>query len=217
MFALSRGRSIEQPGAAADDLLQLFHRVKAQPHRDAEPIAQRCCQQALASGGADQGEAGQVNPDRTGRRSFADHEVERPILHRGIKHLFDRRIQPVNLVDEQDVAILQVGEKSGKVAGLGDDGTRRCTEADAHFAGEDPGQRGLAQSRRSEKENMVERFAARSSGIDEDAKVFARRLLADEFIKALWTKRRVRVFDGALWCRQAGGIGRAHKVTKVSS
>ena len=107
----------EQPGAAQHDRLELGHLVELEPGHDAEPVAQGRGQQAGAGGGADQGERRQVEPDRARRRPLADHQVELVVLHRRIEDLLDRRLQPVDLVDEQHVARLQVGEDGGEVAG----------------------------------------------------------------------------------------------------
>ena len=54
---------------------------------------------------------------------------------------------------------------------------------------------------------MVERLAPALRRIDEDAKILARRLLPDELVEALRTKRRVGVFARTLWCGDSGGIG----------
>ena len=64
---------------------------------------------------------GQLDLDRARRRPLADDEVELVVLHGGIEDLLDRRVEPVDLVDEQDVAVLEVGQQRGEVAGLGDD------------------------------------------------------------------------------------------------
>ena len=105
----------EQPGAAHHDRLQLGHLVELQPGHDAEPVAQGRGQEARPGGGADQGERRQVEPDRARRRALADHQVELVVLHRRIEDLLHRRLQPVDLVDEQHVARLQVGQNGGKV------------------------------------------------------------------------------------------------------
>ena len=42
--------------------LQLGTVIKLQPHLDAEPVTQRCCQQPCARCGPDKGEGGQVDP-----------------------------------------------------------------------------------------------------------------------------------------------------------
>ena len=46
-------REIQEFGAAGDDQTQLLRRVEHQPQRDAEPVPQRCCQQAGSGGGTD--------------------------------------------------------------------------------------------------------------------------------------------------------------------
>ena len=62
----------------------------------------------MASRGADKGKAGQVDADAARRRTFADHQVERPVLHRRIEHFLHCRIEPMNLVDEQHIALFQM-------------------------------------------------------------------------------------------------------------
>ena len=47
----------------------------------------------------------------------------------------------------------------------------------------------LAQTGRSEQENMLERFAAFLCGFDKDREVFDDRLLANEFADALGSQR----------------------------
>ena len=94
--------------------------------------------------------------------ALADNEVELEVLHRGIEDLFDRRIEPVDLVDEEDVALLEVGEQRGEVAGLRDDRPGGRAEADAELLGHDLGERRLAQSRRAGEQHVVERIAARA-------------------------------------------------------
>src|SRR4051794_28875785 len=76
----------QQSGSAADDLLELFDGVEVEPDRDSEAVAQRCSQQSLASRRADERKARQLDPNRTRRWAFADHQVERAVLHRGIEH-----------------------------------------------------------------------------------------------------------------------------------
>ncbi len=199
-------RGIEQTRGAADDLFELGDRIEIEADRDSEAVAQRGGQQPLAGGRADEGEFGEVDADRAGRGTLADHEVECAVLHRRVEDFLDRGGEAVDLVDEQDVAVLEVGQQGGEIARLGDHRARGGAEADPHFAGEDPGERGLAETRRAEEQDMVERLAARLGGVDEDAEVLARRLLADEFVEALGPKRRIGVLGGALGGGESGGI-----------
>ena len=91
----------------------------------------------------------------------------------------------MNLVDEEDVALFEVGELRGEVASLGDHRSRRCTEIDAELARNDLSERGLAEPRRPDEQDVVERVLARFCRLDKDFEVLARRLLAGEIGKRL--------------------------------
>ena len=188
----------EQTRGAAHHLLQLRHRVEIEPHRNAEAVAQRRRDQPLPRGRADQGEFGQVDAHRAGGRPLADHQIEHPVLHRRIEDLLHRRREPVDLVDEQDVAILEIGEQGGEVARFGDHRPGGGAEADAELARDDLRQRGLAEPRRPEEQHMVERIAARLRRLDEDPQIFPRRLLPDKLVERLGAQRGVEVLGPAL-------------------
>ena len=198
----------EQARGAADDLLELLDGVEVEPDRNPEAVAQRRRQQPLAGGRADQGEAGQVDAHRARRRAFADHQVERAVLHRRVEHFLDRRREAVDLVDEQDVAVLEVGQQRGEVARLGDDRAGGGAEADAHLARDDGGERRLAEARRAVEQHMVERLAAALGGADEHAQILARRLLADELVERARAKRRIGILGGALGRGDSVGVSR---------
>ncbi len=57
------------------------------------------------------------------------------------------------------------------------------------------------------QQDMIQRLAATLRRMDENAKILAGRLLANELVEAFWTKRGVSVFGGTLRCGDAGGIG----------
>src|ERR1700690_4021718 len=106
--------------AAVDDQLELRLAVEIKPHRDAEAVAQRIGEQPGTCRGADQGEFGKVDLHRACRRAFTDDEVELKILHRRIKDFLDRRVEAMDLVDEENVAIFEIGEQRREIAGLAD-------------------------------------------------------------------------------------------------
>ena len=56
---------------------------------------------------------------------------------------------------------LEVGEDGGEVAGLGQHRAGGGAEVHPQLAGDDLGQRGLAEARRAEQQHVVERLAAR--------------------------------------------------------
>src|SRR5690606_36949229 len=94
--------------------------------------------------------------------------------------LFDRRVEPADLVDEKDVALLEIGEEGGEVAGLGDHRAGGGAEIDAELARDDLRERRLAEAGRADEEDMVERLGAVPCGLDEDGKIGARLRLAEE-------------------------------------
>ncbi len=128
---------------------------------------------------------------RPRRRAFADHQIELKILHRRIEDFFDGRVQPVNFVDEEHVALFEIGQKRREIAGLRDHRARCRAEADAKFLGHDLRQRRLAEPRRPGKKHVIERIAASARRLNEDAEIGARLLLADELVERLRADRRL--------------------------
>ena len=110
----------EHPGAALHDELQLLDGVELEPDRDAEAVAQRRREKAGAGRRADQGELRQLDLHRARRRPLADDQVELVVLHGRIEDFLDGRVEAVDLVDEEHVALFEVGELRRKIAGLGD-------------------------------------------------------------------------------------------------
>ncbi len=154
-------------------------------------------EQAGAGGGADQGELGEVDAHRPCRRPFADDQVELEVLHCRVEDFLDRRIEAVDLVDEEHIALLEIGQQRRKITGLADDRTGGGAKPDPELLGHDLRQRRLAEARRSGEQHVVERIAARLGGLNEDAQVGPRLLLADEVSERLRADRRlegVRLF-----------------------
>src|SRR3972149_9418197 len=103
--AENRSRSLENPRQRAGI-------VEIEAEDLPEPVPQGRSQQAGPRGRADQRETFQIKLDRPRRRTLADHDVDLIILHRWIKHFLDYVIEPVNLVDEEHVAFIEIGEQS---------------------------------------------------------------------------------------------------------
>src|ERR1019366_10610245 len=91
--------------------------------------------------------------------ALADDDVELVVLERGVEFLFEHRLKPVDLVEEQDLALAQVGEDGGEVALDLQRGAGRLLEADFELVGDDGGEGGFAQAGRSEEEDVVECYA----------------------------------------------------------
>ena len=189
----ARHADAEHAGAALDDLFELFLGIEIQPHRNAEAVAQRRGEQARARGGADQRERREVDLHRARRRPLADDEVELEVLHRRIEDFLDRRIEPVDLVDEQHVALFEIGEQRGEIAGLGDHraggGAEIRRPARARRSAPAWSCRGPGGPTNSTWSSASLRARAASMNTRE---IGARLLLADEFGEPLRTQRGVR-------------------------
>ena len=72
------------------------------------------------------------------------------------------------------------------------------SEADSELAGDDLGERGLAEAGRAEEEDMVERVAAALRRLDEDPQILPRRLLADEIVERLGAQGGVDILGPPL-------------------
>jgi hypothetical protein len=95
----------------------------------------------------------------------------------------------VDFVYEQDIARLQVREQRGEVARALQHRTRSLAQVDAHFPRDDVRQRGLAQARRAEQQNVVQRLFSSLGGLDEYFQLAADFLLADVLRKRAGAQR----------------------------
>ena len=106
----------EDPGAAPDDRAELLRVVVVEAEREPEAVAERRRQEPRARGRADERERRQVERQRPRRRPLPDDDVEPEVLERRVEDLLDRPVEPVDLVDEEDVARLERGQDRGDVA-----------------------------------------------------------------------------------------------------
>lgn len=100
----------------------------------------------------------------------------------------------MNLIDEQHVVGLEVGQHGRQVAGALENRPRGTLYRHAHFVGNDVGQRGLAQARRAEDQGVIERFTAATGGLDEQRHLFAHHRLADVLVQPQRADRTVLDF-----------------------
>ena len=100
-------------------------------------------------------------------------------------------MQAVDLVDEEDVPLLQIGQDAREIAGALDLRTTGGMEFRAHRGGDDVGQRRLAESRRTAEQHMVERVAALLRGLDHQHEPLLDALLTGEFTEVRRTQRHI--------------------------
>ena len=78
----------------------------------------------------------------------------------------------MDFVQEQDVAFLQVRKNGSQVARTSNGRTARGFDVRPELVRDDGGQRGLSQTGRARKQNMVHRFTAPARRFDQDGKAF---------------------------------------------
>src|SRR5690606_39043706 len=103
--------------------------------------------------------------------------------------------EAMNFVDEQHVALFEIGEQRRKIPRLGDDGAGGGTKIDAEFLGHDLRQRRLAKAGRTDKQHMIKCFPAHLRRLDEDLEIGARRRLPDKIVQRLRAQCGVGVFS----------------------
>jgi hypothetical protein len=74
----------------------------------------------------------------------------------------------VNLVDEQHVARLEIGQQRREVARALEHRPRGLAQVHLQLVGDDVRERGLAEARRPEDQHVIERLAAIARRLDED-------------------------------------------------
>ena len=84
---------------------------------ETEAVAQRRGDEPRPGGGADEGEMRQLEPDGACTRPLPYDDVDLEVLHGRIEDLLDGPVEPVYLVDEEHIPLLQVGE-DGRHVGL---------------------------------------------------------------------------------------------------
>ena len=195
----------QNTGRTLHDRRKLFGRIVIEPEDDAETVAQRTRQKPRARRGADQRELRQIQPDAARRGTLAHHDIEHIIFQSRIQNLFDLTIQTVDFIDEQHVAVFEIGQDRSQVAGTGDGRTARGADVGAQLVGHHGGQRGLAQARGAAEQHVVHAFAALARSLDQDRQAVLHARLAQIVFQAFRTKRAVecQVVLDQLGCHHA--------------
>ncbi len=170
---------------------EVFHRIEREPFDHAEPRPHRRGEEPEAGRRADQREAFHRHRQRLRVRSVAEPDVDAEVLHRRVEEFLELRPEAVDLVDEQHVAGAEAGEQADEVAGPLQHRTRGGAALDAHLARDQHRQRGLAEARGAEEEDVVERLAAPTCRVDRDLQRGADLLLPDELVEPRRAQRRL--------------------------
>ena len=100
----------------------------------------------------------------------------------------------MDLVDEQHIARLQIGEDRRQIAGPRQHRPACHPKTDAQLARHDLRKGGFSQARRAMKKRVVHRLAPDLGTFDENPQVCARIRLADKLFKRLRPQRAVHIF-----------------------
>src|SRR5206468_359219 len=150
-------------------------------------------------GGADESELWQVKTQTAGLRSLINNNVEPVIFHGGVEILFDGRLQPMNLVNEEHIAFFKAGEKPCEFTGLFNDRAARVFDIHAHRVGDDVGEGRLAQPGRPAQKNVLKDVAALFSRFHHQLQPFSHLYLTGEFAERRWSQRN---FKCSIWLRR---------------
>jgi len=133
--------------------------------------------------------------------ALADDKVNAKIFHGGIEDFLYGGLQAMDFVKEENFLFFEGGEDGGEVAFAIEQRASAGLDGNIEFVGDDLGERGFAEARRTIEKNMIEGFAAGARGFDGDGDVFLDAFLADVFVEALGADAGVEagiiVNDGA--------------------
>src|SRR5205823_4900298 len=120
-------------------------------------------------------------------------DVEPEVLERRVEDFLDGPVEPVDLVDEQHVALLEAGEDRGHVALALERRARDRADADAELLADDEGETRLAEPGRADEQDVVECLAARLRRLERDRELFLDPLLADEVVERAGAERALQL------------------------
>ena len=124
-------------------------------------------------------------------RPLADHHVEREVLHRRVEDLLDRAVEAVDLVDEQDVALVERGEDRGEVARPLDRRPARVADVHAELARDDRREGRLAEAGRAVQQDVVGRLSPALRRLEQHVEARLDLALADVLVERARPQRRL--------------------------
>jgi hypothetical protein len=118
-------------------------------------------------------------------------------------------MKPVDLVDEEEIAMLDICQDTGKVTRLFDLGTAGDVDVGFERVAKNVGQRRFSESGRTAEKNVIERIAALPGGFDHQHEAFLDLLLAPKLTEIRWAEallelRRRRFGEVGLWVFRHG-------------
>jgi hypothetical protein len=175
---------VQDGSRAGEHAEEVLRPVIIEPIGDPEARAERGCQESGSGCGADQGIPWKVELNAAGIRPCVDNDIEPIFFHGRVQVFFDDRVQAMNLVDKQHIAVLKVGQDPSKVSRSVKNRSRARPDAGPHFVGDDVSESRFPESGGTCEEDVIERFASVSCSGDEDFEVLDDLYLTDELGEA---------------------------------
>ena len=180
-------------GRTGHDYLQILDRIEIEVQWYAESASQRGADQPGSSRRPNQREFWKLQFDRPRRRALPDDDIELVVFHRRVKYFLDGRTESMYFVDEQNVALGQIGQERREVARLLNDGSGCSLDLAPHLVRDNVREGRLAKTRRAVEQNVIQRLASVPSGLNEDRKVLFRFLLAYVFAQPLGAQTQLEL------------------------
>jgi hypothetical protein len=124
-------------------------------------------------------------------RALVDDELALERVHGLVHVLFEHAREPVDLVDEHDLVLLDVTQHAEQLSRVLERGTRGHLDRHLELARDDVRERGLPQPRRPVQQYVIERIAALLRRRDEHAQVLLELGLSDELLEPPRPQERV--------------------------
>ena len=182
----------EQARRADEHAFELVIGVEVEVTGEAEAVPQRGRQQPRARRRPDHREGRQRERDGARPRPLADDDVDPEVLHRDVQQLLRRSRDPVDLVEEEHLALLEGREHSGEVTGVLDRRARRDPQGRPELRGDDHRQGGLPETRGAGEQYVVRGPATAEGSMKHERELVADDSLPHELIEAPGTERRFR-------------------------
>ena len=115
----------------------------------------------------------------------------------------------MDLVDEQNIARIEIGEDRRQIARLGEDGSRGHAEVHTQLAADDLRERRLAEAWWTVEQGVIHRLAPPPGALYKDGKIGARLLLPHELRQGLRAESTVIVLDQTIGAECWIGISHA--------
>ena len=148
------GRS-EQRSGTGHDGLKLVGLVELKVGRKAKAVTQRGWQQTRSRCRTDDREGRERQRNRRRAGALTNDDIDAEIFHREVEHFLGCAREAVDLIDEQNVALLEAGQDRRQVARMLDRRAGGQSQGRSHLGGDDHGERRLAESRRARKQDVV--------------------------------------------------------------